>query len=125
MYKLIIASRLIALVSVIALGSVNIAYAQQETDGPGLFSGEKGEFSLNSLFAGDGDPQKTEQHTDGKADEGDGKHSLSQGNTNHSDEFEQYKQWKSAKSTNNAEYQEFLLWLEYQQYQQQKEAQND
>ena len=64
-------------------------------DGPGLFSGDKGEFSMIHQQR-DSSSQRAE--TGGSVDE-----------------FEAYRQWKSLDHS-SAEYQRFLQWLEYQKF---------
>lgn len=65
-------------------------------DGPGIFSGEKGVFTLIKT---DKNPSNKNKMTSKK---------LSQ-----TDEFELFKTWKEQKDKNSESYQEFLLWVEY------------
>jgi hypothetical protein len=79
------------------------AYAQDElNDGPGILSGEKGQFSLSNLFE--------------KKDKVDEKTAYTLDTTSNAQEFNLYKQWTQSKSANDATYQEFKLWLQYQEY---------
>ena len=79
------------------------ALAQDElNDGPGILSGEKGQFSLTDLF-------KNKDKVDKKI------HSSLVTITD-AQEFDLFKQWTQSKSENNATYQEFRLWLKYQEY---------
>ena len=88
-----------------------VTHAQDElNDGPGILSGEKGQFSLSELFA---NKEKTEEKTDGKI-------LSSSVNTTDIQEFDLFKKWTQSKSENDATYQEFRLWLKYQEYLQQQ-----
>ena len=80
--------------------------AQDElNDGPGILSGEKGQFSLNQLFA---NKEKSKQIIPSSLV------------TTDAQEFDLFKQWTQSKSENDATYQEFRLWLKYQEYLQQQ-----
>ena len=64
------------------------------TDGPGLFSGDDGAFTL---FTDEASPfTDAEEYTNTKGDE-----------------FRLFKQWTKIKKEKSDEYKEFLLWLEY------------
>jgi hypothetical protein len=117
------------------LGVSGTATAQEELDGPGLFSGEKGEFSLGSMFS-----EKETAQTEGQQKAGNAndkpennvahgsctpthKNSVAQANTQttvNQDEFALFKAWKKAKAESSPAYQEFLIWLEFQDYKHKK-----
>lgn len=88
-------NRIFLVCSIIACMFSAFAHSQGElNEGPGVFSGEKGEVSLSKLFKGNKD-EKT------LGDE---------------NEFEQFKLWEKLKSTNDPKYQEFKMWVKYQKY---------
>lgn len=96
--------------------------AQEELEGPGVFSGEKGEFSLRKMFSGKEAPtqdqvqaQAKEQNNNSTVTGADAK-PTALGATARKDEFSQFKAYKVAKTNNSPAYQEFLLWLEFQDY---------
>ncbi|MBJ2137863.1 hypothetical protein JEU11_15490 [Paraglaciecola chathamensis] len=126
------------------------ALAQEELEGPGIFSGEKGEFSLSEIFsdkesdskaqaqeknsAKDQTQANSQQKNSGTivkptANTHSNSSAIAQANpanqTNTQapselDEFALFKAWKSAKAENSPAYQEFLLWLEFQEYKHKK-----
>lgn len=88
-------SRIFLVCSVIACMFSAFSHSQGElNEGPGVFSGEKGEVSLSKLFK-------------------DSRDEISLGDKN---EFEQFKRWEKLKSTNDPRYQEFQIWVKYQKY---------
>ena len=44
-------TRIVVLAGLVSLSITSHVIAQEELDGPGVFSGEKGEFSLSKIFA--------------------------------------------------------------------------
>lgn len=121
---------IVTLTSLISLPVTSNALAQEELEGPGVFSGEKGEFSLSKIFSGK-DAKNTSTLKAGGSMEPENDASdnakLNPTSTNQLsnvsqqvDEFALFKAWKLAKSQNDSDYQEFKLWLEYKHYQQQK-----
>lgn len=120
------------------------ALAQEELEGPGIFSGEKGEFSLSEIFSdkeadskaqvkdsakeqtqanwqqkNSGTIVKPTANTHGNSSAIAQANPANQTNTqapSEQDEFALFKVWKSAKAENSPAYQEFLLWLEFQAY---------
>ena len=120
------------------------AFAQEELEGPGIFSGEKGEFSLSEIFSdkeadskaqvkdsakeqtqanwqqkNSGTIVKPTANTHGNSSAIAQANPANQTNTqtpSKQDEFALFKVWKSAKAENSLAYQEFLLWLEFQAY---------
>ena len=126
------------------------ALAQEELEGPGIFSGEKGEFSLSDIFSdkeADSKAQAQEKNSAREQTQANPQQKTSgtivkpatntqsnssavakanpanQTNTHASseqDEFALFKAWKSAKAENSPAYQEFLLWLEFQEYKHKK-----
>jgi len=85
-------------------------YANDElSDGPGVFTGKKGEFSLSQLTAS----KKIESPKSSISGEEKPQEKDVSGVEN---EFELFKLWSHSKTEFTADYQEFLLWLKYQQY---------
>lgn len=82
-----------------------IISASDELDtGPGIFSGEKGEFVL---FGKNNKKNKFEEITTAPEP------------TNHAqNEFELFKEWKQGRELQTDDYKEFLLWLEYKEFKQ-------
>lgn len=121
---------IVTLSSLITLAVTSNALAQEELEGPGVFSGEKGEFSLSKIFS-DKDVKNTptpkasgsiQSENDASDNAKPNPTSTNQlpGASQQVDEFALFKAWKLAKSKNDSDYQEFKLWLEYKHYQQQK-----
>ncbi|MBN26650.1 MAG: hypothetical protein CL578_16570 [Alteromonadaceae bacterium] len=134
----------------VLLSASGPALAQEELEGPGIFSGEKGEFSLSDIFSDKESDSKAQaqeknsakEHTQANPQQktsgtivkpAENTHSNSsavakknpanQTNTHASselDEFALFKAWKSAKAENSPAYQEFFLWLEFQEYKHKK-----
>lgn len=102
------------------------ALAQEELEGPGIFSGEKGEFSLSEIFSDKEETSMEQEKASGPiVQSNDNQHNnvsseISTTNRAQSapetDEFTLFKAYKMAKSNNTPAYREFLLWLEYQDY---------
>ncbi|MGH1439166.1 MAG: hypothetical protein ACRBBR_03550 [Cellvibrionaceae bacterium] len=78
------------------------------TSGPGLFSGEDGQFSLSGFLFGE-DKKKSEKPSN--ANEPREVKNLGQVG-----EFEMYKAWRKTKEGNSPDYQDFKYWMEYQEY---------
>jgi len=90
----------------ITLLSLNFnVFADNELDeGPGLFSGKKGEFTI----------LKTENYKKSdKVKEVTEKAKSNNSDMSQKDEFQLYKKWIADKNKNTEAYQEFLLWLEF------------
>lgn len=89
------------------------------TPGPGLFSGESGEFNLNKLVDG-----KTKTKTNSKVRQGDTptlEGTTASGVTKdavgtEADNFSAYKEWRKLNESNPEVYDNFDVWLEYQTY---------
>ncbi|QHJ10527.1 hypothetical protein FX988_00741 [Paraglaciecola mesophila] len=124
--------------------------AQEELEGPGIFSGDKGEFSLSKMFSDKESDSKAQAQEKDSAKEQtqanpqpktSGTIVKPTGNTHSNngavvqaapanktnahvsselDEFTLFKEWKLAKAKNSSAYQEFLLWLEFQEYKHKK-----
>ena len=102
------------------------ALAQEELEGPGIFSGEKGEFSLSEIFSDKEETPMEQEKASGPIvqsndnQQNNNSSEISTANRSQSapetDEFTLFKAYKMAKSNNTPAYREFLLWLEYQDY---------
>ncbi|MAD14870.1 MAG: hypothetical protein CL579_02150 [Alteromonadaceae bacterium] len=102
------------------------ALAQEELEGPGIFSGEKGEFSLSEIFSDKEETSMEQEKVSGPIvqsndnQQNNNSSEISTANRSQSapetDEFTLFKAYKMAKSNNTPAYREFLLWLEYQDY---------
>jgi hypothetical protein len=82
---------------------INTYGSDELSEGPGVFTGNKGAFSLSQLLASKGKespPTKTQELSVPEA----------------KDEFELFKLWHHSKTESTAEYQQFLIWLKYQHY---------
>ena len=93
---------------VITLLSFSVFADNELDDGPGLFSGKKGEYTLlktGKYGAEEENKQKAKEET---KDTNLTKHDMSQ-----KKEFMLFKNWKQHKEHNTETYQEFLLWIEY------------
>ncbi|GAC31024.1 hypothetical protein [Paraglaciecola polaris] len=125
-------TRIVVLAGLVSLSITSHVIAQEELDGPGVFSGEKGEFSLSKIFAekttDDVKPAAknyqaigaTVQNNHSETYKTVSSLSNSQAVLPKSDEFEMFKSWRAAKEQNTDDYQEFKLWLEYQDYKHKK-----
>lgn len=92
----------------------------QAPSGPGVFSGEKGEFSLTDFFSEEKKAERAKQQ-------------LSNNNINvpaideqSFEDFENFKAWRRAQEPGSENYQEYQDWRAYQEYRRlkaQKEAQ--
>lgn len=77
-------------------------------DGPGLFSGKKGEFTLLKT-----ENYKDKEETNKKANKETQDVKLTKHDMSQKKEFMLFKNWKQHKEHNTETYQEFLLWIEY------------
>lgn len=92
----------IYLIMVVTLVSFGACAQDELNDGPGIISGEKGQFSLTNLFE--------------KKNKIGEKVASSLVSISDAQEFDLFKLWTQSKSANDPTYQEFRLWLEYQEY---------
>ena len=90
--------------------SFNVFADNELDDGPGIFSGKKGAFTLLKTENIKTENAKAEAKTQEKAKDVQltTTHDMSQ-----KKEFMLFKDWKLHKEHNTETYQEFLLWIEY------------
>lgn len=98
----------LAVLSISSNTKANDEYDAILVDGPGVLSGDKGQFDIQHLF---GDKQQISQ-PETKPVTSRSTEEQSTGTT----EFKEFKHWQQAKQAQTAEYQEFLDWRAYLQY---------
>lgn len=89
----------------------------QVPEGPGLFTGKKGEYSLSDLFSDDNKARKRRPNSQS------GEYYPTYNDVDYPaiDEqsfrgFEEFKAWRRAQDPNSPNYQEYQDWRAYQQY---------
>ena len=94
-----------------------------EEEGPGLFTGEKGEFSLSDYFSEEAKAERARKRyryypTDANVD-------IPAIDPESFEEFELFKAWRRAQDPNSQNYQDYQDWRAYQQYLRYKEEQQN